>query len=179
MTEQELIHGCQRQDAYCQHLLFRQYSEKFMGVCVRYAIDNAEAEDILQEGFIRIFRYIHQFKGEGSFEGWMRRIVVNCALKVIQKRKIHFVEANEVTLSATPQIHATALDQLSAQDILRLVNALPPGYKTVFNLIVVEGFSHEEVAELLGIQASTSRSQLVKARKMLQNQLAHLQKMTG
>lgn len=150
-----------------------------MGVCVRYAQDNAEAEDILQEGFIRIFRYIHQFKGEGSFEGWMRRIVVNCALKVIQKKKLHFVEASETTLATVPTINATALDQLTAQEILRLVNALPTGYKTVFNLVVVEGYSHEEVADLLGIQASTSRSQLVKARKMLQNQLAHLQKMTG
>ena len=174
MTEFELIKGCARQDSVCQRLLFEQYAGKFMTVCIRYANDNMEAEDMLQDGFVRIFNNIHQFKFEGSFEGWMRRIVVNVALKHLQKKKLHFTEIKEN--SQAPSLDAYAYSHLGEEDLMKLINQLPAGYRIVFNLNVIEGYTHEEIAQVLNIQASTSRSQLVKARKMLQQQIIHLHK---
>ncbi len=146
-----------------------------MVVCLRYATDEMEAEDMLQDGFVRIFAYLHQFKFEGSFEGWMRRIVVNAALKKLQKKKVVFDEITENKQEAV-SINASAYSNLGEEVILKLINELPEGYKIVFNLNVIEGYSHEEIAEMLGVQASTSRSQLVKARKMLQQKIIELQK---
>jgi len=175
LTEFELIKGCVRQNNTCQRVLFEQYSGKFMSVCLRYANDTMEAEDMMQEGFIRIFNNIHQFKFEGSFEGWMRRIVVNVALKHLQKKKIPLTEITENN-SNIPTMPAYAYAQLGAEELLKLINQLPNGYRMVFNLSVIEGYSHEEIAQMLNVQASTSRSQLVKARKMLQEQILQLQK---
>ncbi len=146
-----------------------------MTICLRYAQDHMEAEDMLQDGFIRIFANLHQFKFEGSFEGWMRRVLVNVCLKHIQKKRIQFSEIVEDT-NDTIKVDATIYQHLGADELLRLISQLPKGYRIVFNLNVIEGYSHEEIAVLLGIQASTSRSQLVKARKMLQNQIIELQK---
>lgn len=158
-------------------MLFETYSGRMMTICLRYACDYTEAEDILQESFIRIFTYIAQFKNEGSFEGWMRRIVVTTALKTIQKRKIRFMELSEAT-HATAQVEAHAVANLQEDELLKMINDLPDGYRVVFNLAVIEGYSHEEIAKLLNIQPGTSRSQLVKARRMLQEQIISLQKIT-
>ena len=159
----------------CQRMLFEQYAGKFMTVCRRYANDEMEAEDMLQEGFVRIFNNIHQFKFEGSFEGWMRRIVVNVALKSLQKKKLKFGEIKDNSADS-PSIQAYAYNNLGEEEILKLINRLPDGYRIVFNLAVIEGYSHEEIARMLNIQPSTSRSQLVKARKMLQSQILEIQK---
>jgi RNA polymerase sigma factor (sigma-70 family) len=155
---------------HCQRLLFDRFAGKMMAVCQRYAQDKMEAEDILQEGFIRIFNYVGQFKGEGSFEGWVRRVFVNTALRHCQRKKIHFKEINDVS-EQVEAADAPGLSNLSADEILKLVQNLPQGYRLVFNLHVLEGYSHDEIGELLNIGASTSRSQLVKARKLLQNML--------
>lgn len=175
LTEFELIKGCIGNDTSKQRMLFEQYAGKFMTVCLRYAVDSYEAEDMLQEGFIRIFNNLYQFKFEGSFEGWMRRIVVNVCLKHLQKRKIHFKEL-ELESSNEAQISPYVYANVGENELMKLINELPDGYRMVFNLNVIEGYSHEEIAVLLGIQASTSRSQLVKARKMLQNRIIHLEK---
>ncbi len=175
MTEFEIIDGCIRQNMNCQRMLFEQYAGKFMTVCRRYANDEMEAEDMLQEGFVRIFNNIHQFKFEGSFEGWMRRIVVNVALKSLQKKKLKFGEIKDNSADS-PSIQAYAYNNLGEEEILKLINRLPDGYRIVFNLAVIEGYSHEEIARMLNIQPSTSRSQLVKARKMLQSQILEIQK---
>ncbi|NIM34771.1 MAG: sigma-70 family RNA polymerase sigma factor [Hydrotalea flava] len=175
MTEFELIKGCIKQQANCQRMLYEQYAGKLMAVCLRYANDAMEAEDILQDAFVRIFNYINQFKFEGSFEGWMRRITVNVALKYIQKKKLQFTEVSEHHDSAAT-IPAMAYSQLGEEVLLQLIQQLPTGYKIVFNLNVIEGYSHEEIAKMLNIKASTSRSQLVKARKILQEQIIQLQK---
>ena len=156
-------------------MLFEQYAGKMMTVCLRYSRDSMEAEDMLQEAMIRVFNFIHQFKFEGSFEGWIRRIVVNTALKYVQKRKVSFSEINDHSEQG-PRVEAYAYSNLGEDDILKLVQQLPEGYKLVFNLNIIEGYSHEEIAKLLDIQPGTSRSQLVKARKMLQNQILKLQK---
>ncbi|MDE3234711.1 MAG: RNA polymerase sigma factor [Bacteroidota bacterium] len=175
MTESDIIKGCIKQQQHCQRMLFEQYAGKFMSVCLRYAQDAMEAEDMLQDAFVRIFNNIHQFKFEGSFEGWMRRVVVNVALKHLQKKKLKFNEIKESHSDAV-SLQPYAYNHLGEEDLMKLINQLPDGYKIVFNLNVIEGYSHEEIAQMLNIQASTSRSQLVKARKMLQQQILQLQK---
>ena len=156
-------------------MLFEAYARKMMSVCLRYVVNHHDAEDILQEAFIKVFAHIHQFKFEGSFEGWLRRIVVNTALKALQKKKLHFAEVNETTVPAATA-DATAPSSLQAEQLMKLLNNLPDGYRVVFNLYVIEGYDHEEIAQMLNIQTSTSRSQLVKARKMLQNKFLEMQK---
>jgi RNA polymerase sigma-70 factor (ECF subfamily) len=175
VTENDLIKGCINQDPQCQRKLFEQFAGKMMSVCLRYANDTMEAEDIMQDGFIKVFQYIHQFKFEGSFEGWIRRILVNTAIRHLEKKKLHFKEIDENSGNA-PQLDPYAYAHLGQEDLLKLISQLPEGYRIVFNLNVIEGFSHEEIAEMLHIQPGTSRSQLVKARKMLQQQILQLQK---
>ncbi len=173
--EYELIRGCINQDARCQRMLFDKYAGRMMSVCLRYANDTMEAEDMIQDAFIKVFQYIGQFKFEGAFEGWIRRIVVNTAIRHLEKKKLHFKDIDDNSQN-TPKIEAQAYNHLGEEDLLKLINQLPDGYRLVFNLNVVEGYSHEEIAEMLNIQAGTSRSQLVKARKMLQHQILQLQK---
>jgi RNA polymerase sigma factor (sigma-70 family) len=175
LTEYEIINGCLNENVKCQRMLFEQYAGKMMTVCLRYCKTRMEAEDILQDSFLRIFKYIHQFKFEGSFEGWMRRIVVNTALKSLAKKKINFSEMNDYN-DETGSIEPYAYSNLGEDVILKLIGQLPEGYKIVFNLNVIEGFSHEEIGKMLDIQPSTSRSQLVKARKILQNKIMSMQK---
>ncbi len=156
-------------------MLFTMFAGKMMAVCLRYARSQEEAEDMLQEGFIRVFSNLQQFKFEGSFEGWIRRVMVNNALKALEKKKINFLEVSgkhEYSQSLEP----AAYTGLGEEELLKMINALPDGYRVVFNLNVIEGYSHEEIGKMLNIQPSTSRSQLVKARKMLQKQVLQLQK---
>ena len=167
LTEYELIQGCQREDAHCQRELFNRYAGKMMTVCLRYARHRAEAEDLLQDSFIKIFDNMKQFEGKGAFEGWIRRIVVNTALKSISK--MAFQRENIGTEGMIESAVApSVLSHLTEQELLGLIAKLPSGYRTVFNLFVLEDMSHREIAEVLGIEESTSRSQLVKARNMLQ-----------
>jgi RNA polymerase sigma factor (sigma-70 family) len=174
LAEEDLIKGCIKQDARCQRMLFEAYAGKMMAVCLRYTGNQAEAEDVLQEGFIKIFRYIAQFKGEGSFEGWLRRIFVNTALRSCKKKRISPVEISE-QVDQQAMVETVALSALGETELLRLINALPEGYRLVFNLSVIEGYNHDEIAAMLDIQPATSRSQLVKARRMLQQQIIHSQ----
>ena len=178
MTDIELIKGCIKEDALCQKSLFNRYASSLLGVCMRYARNKEDAEDILQDSFIKIFKKIEQFKGNGSFEGWMRRVVVNTALKkytVSRYSKEFSVE--EVKDTALLNINdAPAFNHLTEKDILLLIHNLPDGYRIIFNLYVIEGFQHDEIANMLGIQPGTSRSQLVKARQMLQREIRQMQK---
>lgn len=175
LTEHELIKGCIEQNPSCQRMLFEKYAGKMMGVCLRYAQDNMEAEDMLQDAFVKVFQYIGQFKFEGSFEGWIRRIVVNTAIRHLERKKMSFKEIDDHQPDL-PSIDPSAYHFLGEEDLMKLIGALPEGYRMVFNLSVIEGYSHDEIAEMLNIQAGTSRSQLVKARKMLQSQILQLQK---
>ena len=168
MTETDIIKGCIKKNQVCQRLLFEKFAGKMMSLCQRYAKDQQEAKDIMQEGFIRVFDYIAQFKFEGSFEGWMRRVFVSVATRYAAKRKIIFSEIN-VTDSDINTIDPSVVSKLSEDEIHRMIRMLPEGYRLVFNLNIIEGYSHEEIGNILGIQASTSRTQLVKARRMLQS----------
>jgi len=176
LTELELIEGCQRNDAKCQHRLFEQFAGKMMTVCLRYAHDRKEAEDMLQEAFIRIFGHINQYRFEGSLEGWIRRIVVNTALNILQKRKIRFV-ASEAEIESSVTVNTDALSKLGTDDLLKLISQLPDGYRLVFNLYVIEGYDHTEIAQILKISPVTSRTQLLKARSVLKTKIENLQKM--
>ena len=177
MTEEELIRGCLREEAACQKELFNRYASRMLGVCNRYARNNADAEDILQDAFIKVFDKIHQFKFEGSFEGWIRRIMVNTALKKYSLRRYEKeITGYEIKDRDESGLEPSAYSHITQKELLGMINALPDGYRLIFNLYVIEGYQHEEIAGLLGIQPGTSRSQLVKARNLLQKQLLQLQK---
>ena len=178
LTDKALIEGCIKENKQCQKELFLRYSGKMLTVCRRYARHQLEAEDLLQDAFIRVFDKIDQFKFNGSFEGWIRRIVVNTALKNYQKssyQKEQIGLENYEEDSLEPSVYS----QLHEEELLRLIAALPDGYRVVFNLYVMEGFSHKEIAKSLNIQEATSRSQLLKARKMLQSQILKMQKISA
>lgn len=175
MTEKYLIQACIRGDQKSQEALFRQYSGKMLAVCRRYTRHHMEAEDVLQDAFIKVFRNLEKFEQRGSFEGWIRRIVVNTALKNIDKKSFTNEQiggAQDYDSGAAPSVYSS----LGAEDLMQLIARLPEGYRLVFNLYAIEGFSHKEIAELLDIGESTSRSQLVKARKMLQEMILQTQK---
>ena len=175
MTENEIITGCLKKNAICQHLLFAKYSRKLMSVCLRYASTSSEAEDMLQESFIKIFSSIRQYRSEGSFEGWLRKITVNTCLRKLQKAKIRFDDLSTVE-TINDDIHPDVISTLTEKELIALISGLPDGYRIVFNLSVIEGYSHDEIAAILGIQPATSRSQLIKARRQLQKQLFDYQK---
>lgn len=167
MTEQEIIKGCINKRSVSQRALFDKYAGTMMGLCLRYAKDQQEAQDLLQLGFIKIFDYIQQYKGTGSFEGWMRRVFVSVATRELSKRKINFDRIDTMendTASEAPEV----ISKISEAEIHKMIRSLPDGYRIVFNLFVIEGYTHEEIASLLSIQQTTSRTQLLKARKMLQ-----------
>ena len=145
-----------------------------MTICRRYAGDRHEAEDMLQEAFINIFKNINQYKSLGSFEGWIRRITVNASIQVLQKRKIRFAEIRNVPFEPESPDNSV-LSSLDAEDLLKVISQLPDGYRTVFNLYVVEGYAHEEIAQMMKIEVATSRSQLSKARAMLRGKINSLQ----
>lgn len=159
-------------------MLFEKYAGKMMTICRRYARDRNEAEDMLQEGFIRVFQNIDKYRFEGSLEGWVKRIMVNAALKIVQQKKIFFSdvgESHEGLSSSDP----SAVSNLSANEMLKLICNLPEGYRIVFNLYVIEGYNHDEIGELLHIRPGTSRSQLSKARAMLKEQIQSTQKLSN
>lgn len=170
MSDDELIKGCIRENRHCQRALYERFAGKMMTVCVRYTRHRLEAEDILQEGFIKVFNNISKFRGKGSFEGWIRRIMINTALSNYNKSsfKKELIGLEDYQ-SGVEQ--PKAIQNLTADEIMAVINTLPDGYKIVFNLYVIEEYSHKEIAEMLDITPSTSRSQLVKARRMLQKKI--------
>ena len=178
MTDTELIKGCIREDALCQKGLFNRYAGSLMGVCYRYARSREDAEDILQDAFIKIFKKIEQFKGDGSFEGWMRKIIVNTALKkyTVSRYSKEFSVQEVKDPTDADMNDVPAFNHLTEKDLLALINNLPDGYRIIFNLYVIEGYQHDEIADMLGIQPGTSRSQLVKARQLLQKEIIKMQK---
>lgn len=167
MTEKELILACKKNKRKAQQKLFDLYSPKMNGVLMRYLKSKEYREDVLIEAFFKVFSNLDRFRGEGSFEGWIRRIVVNEALMFLRKQH-NFNMTLEITDFDQP-VKMNVVENLAAQDILKLMNELPTGYRTVFNLYVVEGYKHREIAELLGVSINTSKSQLILAKKRMQD----------
>ena len=175
-TDTDLIEGCIRGDRRFQQELYSRFAPKMYGVCLRYAGNAEEAEDILQEGFIKVFRKISSYRGEGSFEGWIRRIFVNTAIEHFRKKTYlqPITEYEEATIEGK---YLSVLDNLAEKDIIRLVQQLSPGYRTVFNMYVIEGYTHKQIADQLGISEGTSKSQLSRAKQILQDLVkTHIEK---
>ncbi len=172
MTDKELVEGCIREDRKYQKILWNIYSAKLMSLCLRYCKNQEEAEDALMEAFVRIYDKMESFRYQSSLETWMRRIAVNISINKLRAQKDIWKEISEseYELGYTD----LGMEQLEAKQILQLIEKLPVGYRTVFNLYVVEGYSHKEIAEMMAIDEGTSRSQLAKARKTLQEMLVNL-----
>jgi RNA polymerase sigma-70 factor (ECF subfamily) len=176
--EEELVKGCLKRDRNAQKQLYDAYSGKMYSICFRYVKNSMEAEDVLVTAFTKIFDKIDQFKAEGSFEGWIRRIMVNEALSSIRKNKTMYLETDLEAADRQPDYDQLG-DHLEAEDLINLIQELPPGYRVVFNMYAIDGYSHKEIAEELGISENTSKSQLSRARvflqKLLRNQELALQ----
>lgn len=170
---QRIINGCIKGDYRAQRLLYQMFSQKMFGICLRYAKDYHQAEDVLQEGFIKVFKNVHNFRGEGSFEGWIRRIFVNTAIENYRK-SVSMYPIVEIENINVPKSTENILAKLAADDLMKLVSKLAVGYRTVFNLYVIEGYSHKEISALLGISEGTSKSQLARARYILQKMINEL-----
>ncbi|MDX1477204.1 MAG: sigma-70 family RNA polymerase sigma factor [Saprospiraceae bacterium] len=174
MEYTRLIKRCKEGNRKAQKELYDHFAGRMFFLCQRYAKDQTEAQDMLQEGFVRLFGNLEKFEGKGSFEGWARRIFVNTAIKYYHRVRKHNGH-DELGHAEAQKIDPDALSSLHEQELLGLVQELPEGYRAVFNLYAIEGYSHKEIADLLEIQESTSRSQLVKARKLLQMKIHNLQ----
>ena len=171
MDEKQLIDGCINGDRRAQKALYDKFSRRMMAVCLRYVKDMEDARDLMQEGFIKLYTNIGKFAGEGSFEGWVRKIFVNCALERLRQNDIlkNADDINDMNYADIPD--ESAATHMSSEEIMRYVRALPDGFRTVFNLFAIEGYSHKEIGEELNISESTSRSQYMRARKMLQKMI--------
>lgn len=175
-SQESTIKRAIQQNREAQKEIFEQHSPKMMGVCRQYVKDNHHAEELMLSGFLKVFTHLHKFKHEGSFEGWIRRIMINTCLSYLRKKNPMKPTDQEYVYNdyATDNLENTSVD-----DIQKLIDGLPEGYKMVFNLFAIEGYKHVEIAEELGITVSTSKSQLFKARKWLQenyrkmNQMSH------
>ena len=167
--EKQLIAGCKAGKPRAQKELFELYASAMMSVCVRYVTDRETAQDVLQDGFIKLYTKIDTYSGSGSFGGWVRRIFVTTSLEYLRQNDALKQSASiEEYSDSIITNDETVLDKLSADDLMDCIANLPDGYRTVFNLYAIEGYSHTEIAEMLEINESTSRSQLMRARKMLQ-----------
>ncbi|MAO07994.1 MAG: RNA polymerase subunit sigma-70 [Alteromonas sp.] len=168
MTLEELIIQCKKQDAKAQEALYRNYSGVLFGICLKYSPNKTEAEDNLQDAFITIFKRIDQFKGKGSFEGWMKRITVNTVLQKYRKKKLYEIP-NEQQIEA-PDV-AVETEDVPLQYLLKIIQELPDRYRLVFNLYVLDGYSHKEIGDMLGISDGTSKSNLARARMILKTKV--------
>ncbi len=170
-SENDLIQGCLKRERSAQKRLYELYSSKMYAICYRYVRDAMDAEDILITAFTKVFDKISQFKQEGSFEGWIRRIVVNEALTHIRKVRSMYVETDLEQADREPD-YAQLSDHLEEEDLLNMIKELPTGYRIVFNMYALDGYSHKEIADHLGITENTSKSQLSRARTYLQKMLS-------
>lgn len=176
MDEQQLIAGCKSENRLAQRELYEKYTRRMLAVCLRYVNDMETARDLLQDGFVRVFTNIHSYTGSGSFEGWLRKIFVNGALEYLRKSDV-LRESTDLENSAElVQPDSSAIENLSAAELMKVIQELPAGFRTVFNMFAIEGYSHKEISEILGITESTSRSQFTRARQLLQKRIKELYK---
>ena len=168
MTEEAILIGCLKNQATAQRELYNRYSPKMLAVCFRFAHNREDAEDMLQEGFIKVFSQIHTFQNKGAFEGWIRRIVVHTCINHLKKNK-RFSENIDILHAGSIQVREESVPSIvQAKQIVDCIRILPVGYRTVLNLYAIEGYSHKEIAGMLDIEESTSRSQYTRAKQMLE-----------
>jgi RNA polymerase sigma-70 factor (ECF subfamily) len=173
--EQLIIAGCKKNESWARKKLYELYAPAMMGVCARYTKDRETAKDVLHEGFITIFTKINTFSAEGSFEGWMRRIFTTTAIDFLRNSSFS-VSLTDITEQEEKvgNLEDSVVEELSAEEIMKCISELPPGYRLVFNLYAVEGYSHAEIAKMLNIKEGSSRSQFAHARRLLQNKIEKL-----
>jgi RNA polymerase sigma factor (sigma-70 family) len=170
-TDKELIERCLENDPRAQEFLYKRFSRRMYGVCLRFARNTLEADDILQEGFIKVYSFLKDFRQDGSLEGWVRRTIINTAINYYHSKEN---EWKETSIDKADTFHSDtedALSKISASDLTGIIQELPEGYRMVFNLYVIEGYNHQEIAEMLNISENTSKSQLSRARMALQERL--------
>jgi RNA polymerase sigma factor (sigma-70 family) len=171
MTEEVLLQGCLQNKPAAQRALYERYSPKMLAVCYRYGHNREDAEDMLQEGFIKVFSQIGTFENRGALEGWIRRIVVHTCINILKKNK-KFNESVDLIHATTLQVREESIPSImQAKEVVECIRLLPIGYRTVLNLYAIEGFSHREIGNMLDIEESTSRSQYTRAKAMLEDML--------
>jgi RNA polymerase sigma-70 factor (ECF subfamily) len=169
MTEEAILAGCLQNDTVAQKELYSRYSPKMLSVCYRFAHNREDAEDMLQEGFIKVFSQIHTFLNKGAFEGWVRRIIVHTCINHLKKNK-KFNESVDIIYATGVQVREESVPSIvQAKQIVECIRLLPLGYRTVLNLYAIEGYSHKEISEMLDVEESTSRSQYTRAKQMLED----------
>jgi len=166
LAESELIQRCLNNEVLAQNELYRRFAGKMMGVCLRYAKNRDDAKDNLQDGFVRVYINLKSFKGDGSFEGWIKRIMINTAIKHYHKN-LKFSNNIDIEAAYDVGFDNNVLGKMAVSELMQLVQTLPDGYRTIFNLYIIEGYQHNEIAEMLGISEGTSKSQLARARNFL------------
>ena len=173
-SEEQIIEGCLKNDRKAQKMLYDRYASLFLGICLRYAQSRSEAEDVLQDGFVKIFFRIKQYKGQGSFEGWMKRIIVNTAISNYRSNLKHYYKQDIQELpDYSLKMNIPDCD-FTRDELLSIVQNLPTGYRMVFNLYAIEGYKHKEIARMLDIDITTSKSQYSRAKKIIQKKLETL-----
>lgn len=169
MTEEAILQGCLRNDSVAQRELYNKFSPKMLAVCYRFGHNREDAEDMLQEGFIKVFSQIHTFRSQGAFEGWVRRIIVHTCINNLKKNK-KFNESVDIIHATSLHVREESVPSIvQAKQVVECIRLLPIGYRTVLNLYAIEGYSHKEIAEMLDIEESTSRSQYTRAKQMLED----------
>ncbi len=178
MSDRDIIEGCAKHNRKAQQLLYDKYSRFLLGVCFRYAGDKAEAEDILQDSLLKIYFSIKDFSGTGSFVGWLRKIAVNTAITHYHKNlKYRYHVEIEEYVSVETGVTSFEEDFFTSDELFKVLNELPTGYRMVFNLYAVEGYKHKEIAEILGIDTNTSKSQYSRAKAVIRDKLEKLGKL--
>jgi len=169
MTEEAILQGCLKNNPTAQKALYERYSAKMLSVCYRYGHNREDAEDMLQEGFIKVFAQIHTFQNRGAFEGWVRRIIIHTCINNLKKNK-RFNESVDLIHATSIQVKEESITSIiQAKQVIECIRLLPIGYRTVLNLYAIEGFAHREIGEMLDIEESTSRSQYTRAKAMLED----------
>ncbi|HSZ86868.1 MAG TPA: sigma-70 family RNA polymerase sigma factor [Puia sp.] len=169
MTEEAIFQGCLKNDAAAQRELYNRYSPKMLAVCYRFGHNREDAEDMLQEGFIKVFSQLHTFQNKGAFEGWIRKIIVHTCINNLKKNR-RFNESVDLVYASAIQTREESVPSIvQAKQIVECIRMLPIGYRTVLNLYAIEGYSHKEISEMLDIEESTSRSQYTRAKQMLED----------
>jgi len=169
--DKSFIKKLKERDKKAQELFYQQLAPKMYGICIRFSTNRADADDILQEGFIRVFAHLKGYRGDGSFEGWVRKTIVNTAINFYKKRVKRGMAVDLDFLKVKPDGKIYVIEKMSADELLQLIRELPEGYRTIFNLNVIEGYTHKEIGEMLEISENTSKSQLSRARASLQKKI--------
>jgi len=173
-TESDIIEGCILGNPRMQRILYEKFSAKMYALCIRYADNVDDAQDILQDGFVKVFGNIGKFKGSGSFEGWIRRIMVNTAIEHFRKKNI-LQAIDEKTENQLADEHSNIFNLLETKELLEIIKSMPAGYRTVFNLYAVEGYTHKEIAAMMNLNEGTSKSQYARAKSWLQEKIKKMQ----